>query len=199
MKRVDRIAHTGLYGKGRDKAIATAATAGKYKSITVAPTTQELYRAQRKVWSAIRGKRTAIRDRAMAPEILLTVFAAGRKCDPVTSTLYRGALDMMRNKPSDAAAMEDLAALHQYYREKAATERRRPASAMMITCEELKWAWGRVNEIHYHNAGGSEAQLTLPWRRKDGPAQTSRDPRQDCREWNTNLLPSGRRPMLATR
>ena len=112
VKRVDRIAHTGLYAQGRDKAIATSAIPGIYGGTAVAPTTQELYRAQWKVWSAIRGKRTAIRDRAMAPEILFTVFAAGRKCDPVTSTLYRGALDMMRYKPSDAAAIEDLAALH---------------------------------------------------------------------------------------
>ena len=101
----------------------------------MAPATKELFRAQRRVWSAIRGKHTAIRGRAMAAENLFTVFAAGRKCDPVTSTLYRGALDMMRYRPGDAAAIEDLAASHQYYKEHAVKERRGPVSAMFMTCK----------------------------------------------------------------
>ena len=114
MKRADRIAHMGLHAKDRENAIATSAIPGIYGGIAVAPAIKELYRAQRRVWSAIRGKRTAVRGRAMAPEILFTVFAAGHKCDPVTSTLYRGASDMMRYRPRDAAAIEDSAALHLY-------------------------------------------------------------------------------------
>ena len=135
MTRVDRIAHMGLYAKDRENANATSVIPGIYGGIAVAPATKELYRVQRRVWSAIRGKRAAGRGRAMAPEILSTVFAAGRKCDPVTSTLYRGALDMMRYRPGDAAAIEDLAALHQYYKEHAVKERRGPVSAMFITCK----------------------------------------------------------------
>ena len=125
----------GLHAKDRENAIATSAIPGIYGGITVAPATKELYRVRWRVWSAIRGKHTATRDRAMAPEILFTVFAAGHKCDPVTSTLYRGALDMMRYRPRDAAAIEDLAALHQYYKEHAVKERRGPVSAMFITCK----------------------------------------------------------------
>ena len=70
---------------------------------------------------------------------------------------------------------------------------------MFATCKELKWVWELVDVIYYRNEGGSKVQLTLPWLRRDGPAQTLRDLRQACRVRNTNLLLSRHRATLASR